>query len=46
MARHRYLLPEEFLDQELNAIASNHKLSQFYLHLAKDLDVVEPKTPE
>lgn len=33
-------------DDDLRAAMSNRKLSQQFLHLAKDLDVLEPKVPE
>jgi len=34
------------LDEELTRITSNTHLNEFYIELAKDLDVLEPKTPE
>lgn len=34
------------LDEELTELASNTKLNEFYIALAKDLDVLDPKTPE
>ncbi len=34
------------LQAELTEINSNSKLSEFYMALARDLDVVEAKTPE
>ena len=34
------------LDEELTKITSNTHLNEFYIDLAKDLDVLEPKTPE
>ncbi len=34
------------LDEKLTEITSNTHLNNFYLKLAKDLDVLEPKTPD
>jgi len=34
------------LDEDLSNIASNSLLSEFFVKLAKDLDVLEPKDPE
>lgn len=34
------------LQTELQEILSNSKLSDFYLALARDLDVMEPKLPD
>ena len=36
----------EELQEELGEIISNSKLSELYLALARDLDVMEPKLPE
>eukprot|EP00916_Digyalum_oweni_P011595 GHVL01019332.1.p1 GENE.GHVL01019332.1~~GHVL01019332.1.p1 ORF type:complete len:866 (+),score=140.87 GHVL01019332.1:95-2692(+) len=33
-------------DEDLNSIASGEKLSEYYQALAKDLDLLEPKSPE
>ena len=30
----------------MNEVIGNNKLSEHFLHLARDLDVMEPKTPE
>lgn len=47
LARHRFQPTQAIQDNDqLFQIASNSLLSSFYLHLAKDLDVVDPKTPE
>lgn len=43
VARQRVNIP---LDEELTELASNTKLNEFYIALAKDLDVLDPKTPE
>ena len=45
LARHRVNFEEEE-DDDLNEIIGNNKLSEHFLHLARDLDVMEPKTPE
>ena len=42
-ARQRIFIPD--LPEEENQIISNSKLSKFYLDLAKDLEVSEPKHP-
>lgn len=34
------------LQSELQEIISNSKLSELYLSLARDLDVMEPKLPD
>jgi 26S proteasome regulatory subunit N1 len=44
-------LDEEMIDNEeqrelLQELISNSKLSEGYLTLARDLDVMEPKTPD
>lgn len=47
LGRHRYIVDEQLReDQEFFKIASNSMMNEFYLRLAKDLDVVEPKTPD
>lgn len=47
LGRAGILLDEEIEDDEdLRAAMSNRKLCQQFVHLAKDLDVLEPKTPE
>lgn len=33
-------------DQDLVKIVSNQLLNNFYIQLAKDLEVLDPKTPE
>lgn len=43
-ARQRILV--ENLDEELAKVASNQLLTDFYMRLAKELDVLEPKKPE
>lgn len=43
VGRHRVNLT---LDEELTKYATNNHLNEFYIELAKDLDVLEPKTPE
>jgi 26S proteasome regulatory subunit N1 len=47
LGRARYL-PDESInsDPELGKIASNSLLSEFYMHLAKEFEAVEPRTPE
>jgi 26S proteasome regulatory subunit N1 len=45
LARHRVNYEEEDND-DLNAIIGNGKLSGYFLHLALDVDVMEPKTPD
>ena len=44
LARHRFWYDDE--DEELNALCGNSKLSECFLNLARDVDVLEPKTPE
>ena len=44
LARNRIYLND--LPQELNSIVSNLKTSDFFKKLARELDVVEPKSPE
>lgn len=47
LARAGILLDEDVeFDEKLRTVMSNRKLSTQYLALAKDLDVLEPKTPE
>ncbi|CAD8208266.1 unnamed protein product [Paramecium octaurelia] len=47
LARHRYQVEEGIInDETLKKIAANQYLSQFYINLAKDLEVLEPKTPD
>lgn len=43
LARQRVYIPD--LEEELNVLISNSRLSHFYLTLAKDLEVQEPKHP-
>jgi 26S proteasome regulatory subunit N1 len=43
-ARQKIFIPN--LDEETNAIISNSKLAKFYIELAKDLEVHEPKDPK
>jgi len=43
VGRHRVNLT---LDEELTKYATNNHLNEFYIELAKDLDVLDPKTPE
>lgn len=45
LARHRFWYDEED-DEELSALLGNGKLSECFLNLARDVDVMEPKTPE
>jgi 26S proteasome regulatory subunit N1 len=42
----RQLVNVEVEDESLNEILSNAKLSSQYIGLARELDVLEPKTPE
>jgi 26S proteasome regulatory subunit N1 len=44
LARHRFWYEDD--DEELNALCGNAKLSECFLNLARDVDVMEPKTPE
>ena len=55
LARHGYALDledgpaaveDEDLREQLREIISNSKLSEQFLALARDLDVLEPKVPE
>ena len=43
-ARQKIYIPD--LSEELNEIISNRMLSKFYLNLAEDLEVHEPKQPK
>lgn len=43
LARRRVALD---LDEDLTNIANNTHLNEFFVKLAKDLDVLEPKDPE
>jgi 26S proteasome regulatory subunit N1 len=45
LARHRVNYEAED-DDDLNELIGNNKLSELFLALARDLDVMEPKTPE
>jgi len=45
LARHGYSI-ELADDEEANEVISNSRVSELFLKLAKDLDVMEPKTPE
>uniref|UniRef100_A0A7S2R9L3 26S proteasome non-ATPase regulatory subunit 2 homolog n=2 Tax=Rhizochromulina marina TaxID=1034831 RepID=A0A7S2R9L3_9STRA len=44
LARHRVNYEDE--DEDMNELIGNNKLTEYFLHLARDLDVMEPKTPE
>lgn len=44
LARHR--VNYDSGDDKLNALIGNEKLSSYFLSLARDVDVIEPKTPE
>lgn len=44
LARQHFYLEEE--DEELKEILYNTNLSKYFLSLARDLDVMDPKTPE
>eukprot|EP00184_Porphyridium_aerugineum_P008737 CAMPEP_0184692792 /NCGR_PEP_ID=MMETSP0313-20130426/1111_1 /TAXON_ID=2792 /ORGANISM="Porphyridium aerugineum, Strain SAG 1380-2" /LENGTH=1019 /DNA_ID=CAMNT_0027150643 /DNA_START=152 /DNA_END=3211 /DNA_ORIENTATION=- len=46
LARQNTVLTSSEVDEPLKEIMSNAKLSHFYLTLAKDLQVTEPKLPE
>jgi len=43
LARQRINIP---VPEELTKIISNNHLNEFYLQLAKDLEVLEPKDPD
>lgn len=40
------MVADEELREELRKINSNSRLSELFLSLARDLDVMEPKTPD
>ena len=42
----RIIIADEELREELRKINSNSRLSELFLALARDLDVMEPKSPE
>lgn len=42
----RIVVADEDLREELRKINSNSRLSELYLSLARDLDVMEARTPE
>ena len=42
----RIVIADEELREELRKINSNSRLSEMFLSLARDLDVMEPKSPE
>lgn len=42
----RIVIADEDLREELRKINSNSRLSELFLSLARDLDVMEPKTPD
>ena len=42
----RIVIADEELREELRKINSNSRLSELFLALARDLDVMEPKSPE
>jgi len=44
LARHRVNYEDD--DEDMNELIGNNKLTEHFLHLARDLDVMEPKTPE
>ena len=44
LARQQINIEEE--DEELNEILNNTKLTENFIALARDLDVMEPRTPE
>jgi len=45
LARHRSNF-EYTEDDNIDAIIGNNRLSTYYVHLGRDLDVLDPKTPE
>ena len=45
-ARQRIVIPGLEEEEELQKVASNQLLTDFYIRLAKELDVLEPKKPE
>jgi 26S proteasome regulatory subunit N1 len=48
LGRHRvnYEVEDDPLEEELNELIGNAKLSEQFLKVAQDLDVLDPKTPE
>jgi len=48
LGRHRvnYEVEDDELEEELNELIGNEKLSEQFLKVATDLDVLDPKTPE
>ena len=48
LGRHRvnYEVEDDPLEEELNELIGNEKLSEQFLKVAQDLDVLDPKTPE
>ena len=46
LSRQRIVPKIENENEELVKIACNHHLTDYFMHLAKDLDYLEPKTPE
>eukprot|EP00934_Nitzschia_sp_Nitz4_P005542 Nitzschia sp. Nitz4//scaffold121_size67750//27128//30079//NITZ4_006066-RA/size67750-augustus-gene-0.128-mRNA-1//-1//CDS//3329534345//5532//frame0 len=48
LGRHRinYEVVDDDLEDELNELIGNEKLSEHFLRVAQDLDVLDPKTPE
>ena len=42
----RIVIADEELREELRKINSNSRLGEMFLSLARDLDVMEPKSPE
>lgn len=46
LARHRVQLDYEEENEEIHQLIGNNSLSGYFLQLARDLDVVEVKTPE
>lgn len=48
LGRHRvnFEVEDDPLEEELNELIGNEKLSEHFLKVAQDLDVLDPKTPE
>ncbi len=48
LGRHRvnYEVEDDPIEEELNELIGNEKLSEQFLKVAQDLDVLDPKTPE
>jgi len=44
IARQRIIVPD--LDNELNKIASNSMLTEYFLKFATELGILDPKTPD